>query len=40
MGGKSDTNFEDVAVSQGEANEDVVRNQTYANRPDQYTPGI
>jgi hypothetical protein len=38
MGGKNDTNFEDIAVSQGEANEDVVRNQTYANRPDQYTP--
>ena len=38
MGGKSGTDFGDVAVSQGEANEGVVRDQTYANRPTQYTP--
>jgi hypothetical protein len=37
MGGKSN-DFGDQAVAQGEANEAVVRNQTYANRPDQYTP--
>ena len=38
MGGKSNTDYGDVAVAQGEANEGVVRDQTYANRPTQYTP--
>jgi hypothetical protein len=38
MGGKSNTDFGDVAVQQGEANEGVVRDQTYANRPGQQTP--
>jgi len=38
MGGKSTPNYNDVAVSQGDANAGVVRNQTYANRPTQYTP--
>jgi hypothetical protein len=30
--------YGDLAVQQGEVNEGVVRNQTYANRPTQYTP--
>ncbi len=38
MGGKSQPNMSDLAVSQGEANEGVVRDQLYANRPTQYTP--
>ena len=38
MGGKSTPDFGDVAASQGENNEQVVRDQLYANRPDQYTP--
>ena len=38
MGGKSTPNFGDMAVQQGEANAGVVRDQTYANRPTQYTP--
>lgn len=38
MGGKSQPNYRDAAVAQGEANEAVVRDQTYANRPTQYTP--
>ena len=38
MGGKSTPNYGDIAVQQGEANEGVVRDQTYANRPTQYTP--
>lgn len=38
MGGKSNTDFGDVAVAQGEANEAVVRDQLYANRPTQYSP--
>lgn len=38
MGGKSSPNFNDLAVQQGEANAGVVRDQTYANRPTQYTP--
>ena len=39
MGGKADSpDYGDMAVAQGEANEGVVRNQTYANRPTQYTP--
>lgn len=37
MGGKS-SNYGDIAVQQGEANQGVVRDQTYANRPTQYTP--
>lgn len=38
MGGKSSPDYAGAAVAQGEANEDVVRDQTYANRPTQYTP--
>ena len=38
MGGKSSPNYGDMAVQQGEANEGVVRDQTYANRPGQQTP--
>ena len=38
MGGKSSPDYGDAAVAQGEANEAVVRDQTYANRPTQYTP--
>jgi hypothetical protein len=38
MGGKSSPNYGDLAVAQGEVNEQVVRDQTYANRPTQYTP--
>jgi hypothetical protein len=38
MGGKSGPDYGDLAVQQGEANEGVVRDQTYANRPTQYTP--
>ena len=38
MGGKSSPDYGDMAVQQGEANEQVVRDQTYANRPTQYTP--
>ena len=38
MGGKNQTDYGQLAVSQGEANEGVVRDQTYANRPTQYTP--
>ena len=39
MGGKSSSpDYGDMAVAQGEANEGVVRDQTYANRPTQYTP--
>jgi len=38
MGGKSQPNMQQAAVSQGEANREVVRDQTFANRPDQYTP--
>ena len=38
MGGKSSPNYGDMAVQQGEVNEGVVRDQTYANRPDQQTP--
>jgi hypothetical protein len=37
MGGKSQ-DFGDAAVGQGEENAGVVRDQLYANRPDQYTP--
>tara|TARA_R110000765_G_scaffold10266_1_gene32001 strand:- start:548 stop:1939 length:1392 start_codon:yes stop_codon:yes gene_type:complete len=39
MGGKnSGPDFGDVAASQGEENEGVIRDQIYANRPTQYTP--
>ena len=38
MGGKNQPDYGDMAVAQGEANEQVVRDQTYANRPDQTTP--
>jgi hypothetical protein len=38
MGGKSGTDFGDVAVSQGDENQQVVTDQLYANRPTQYTP--
>jgi hypothetical protein len=38
VGGKSSPDYSDAAVAQGEANEGVVRDQTYANRPTQYTP--
>lgn len=37
MGGKS-SDFGDVAAAQGEENLQSVTNQTYANRPTQYTP--
>jgi len=38
MGGKSQPNMTGAAVAQGEANREVTRDQTFANRPDQYTP--
>ena len=39
MGGKNDSpDYQGAAVAQGEANASVIRDQTYANRPDQYTP--
>jgi hypothetical protein len=38
MGGKSSPDYGDMAVQQGEVNEGVVRDQTYANRPTQQTP--
>ena len=40
MGGKSsnDPNYEELATLQGQLNEGVTRDQTYANRPTQYTP--
>ena len=38
MGGKSSPDYSGAAVAQGEANREVVRDQTFANRPDQYTP--
>jgi len=38
MGGKSQPDFGDVAAQQGIENAGVVRDQLYANRPDQYTP--
>jgi hypothetical protein len=39
MGGKSDsTDWGAVAAGQGEENAGVVRDQLYANRPNQYTP--
>jgi hypothetical protein len=36
--GKSTPDFGDIAASQGEENEKVIRDQTYANRPGQVTP--
>jgi hypothetical protein len=38
MGGKSSPDYGDIAASQGEENRDVIRDQTYANRANQYTP--
>ena len=39
MGGKSKSpDYSGAAVAQGEANRDVVRDQTFANRPTQVTP--
>jgi len=39
MGGKSSSpDYSGAAVAQGEANRDVVRDQTFANRPTQNTP--
>lgn len=38
MGGKSQPNYTQAAIAQGEANREVVRDQTFANRPDQFTP--
>jgi hypothetical protein len=39
VGGKNDSpDYAGAAVAQGEANEGVIRDQTYANRPTQYTP--
>jgi len=39
MGGKNDSpDYGQLAQQQGEANREVTRDQTYANRPSQYTP--
>jgi hypothetical protein len=38
MGGKSSPDYSGAAAAQGEANREVVRDQTFANRPDQFTP--
>lgn len=38
MGGKSQPNLQDIASVQGQENRNVVRDQTYANRPTQITP--
>jgi hypothetical protein len=39
MGGKSDSpDYSQLALSQGEQNDQTITNQTYANRPTQYTP--
>jgi hypothetical protein len=39
MGGKSSSpDYQGAAIAQGEANREVVRDQTYANRPTQLTP--
>ena len=39
MGGKSSNiDLQDIASVQGEENREVVRDQTFANRPDQYSP--
>jgi hypothetical protein len=38
MGSPSTPDFGDIAVGQGEDNRQVVEDQIYANRPDQYTP--
>ncbi len=38
MGGKNQPDMSQAAVQQGEINKEAVEAQTYANRPDQYTP--
>jgi hypothetical protein len=38
VGGKSTPDYGAVAAAQGAENEGIVRDQLYANRPDQYTP--
>lgn len=38
MGGKAEPNLQDVASLQGDVNDQVIRSQTYANRPTQTTP--
>ena len=38
MGGKSSPDFGQVAAAQGEENRESVRDQLFANRPNQYTP--
>lgn len=38
MGKKDDTDYSEIAQIQGAENREVVRDQTYANRPTQYTP--
>lgn len=38
MGGKSQPDYQQAAIAQGEANREVARDQTFANRPDQFTP--
>jgi hypothetical protein len=38
MGGKSGPDYGDLAMQQGEVDKEVNRDQTYANRPSQYTP--
>jgi hypothetical protein len=38
MSGKDTPDYGQIAASQGEENEKVVRDQIYANRPSQYTP--
>jgi len=38
VGGKSSPDTAQAAIAQGEANREVVRDQTFANRPDQFTP--
>jgi hypothetical protein len=38
MGGKNSPDYAGLAAQQGEANRETIRDQTYANRPAQYTP--
>lgn len=38
MGGKSSPNYGNLAAQQGEASRQSITDQTYANRPTQYTP--
>jgi len=38
MGKAKSPDYEGAAIAQGEANRGVVRDQTFANRPDQFTP--